>query len=336
MLKVRSLTERLATLITALAKRGGFAEADPDKFYAALEAWIHTFDTRQRDGEDNGRSALLIDFLRKTDVDYRVRRLRFVIRRLNLLYKQDDSEAFESWVGAIDELKATFYELIEQLEERWKAEAYSDEICKAARRAARASHKGVARIAALMSLIQERMDLTSLDCYHDDVFSVMALNYLSPELRRQLITAYIGFAFYDLITFPFLQSTDLSGINEILVDRISPEDALSLSAEPVTLRGMELFSFGAFFNRSWREHDYLWGRLNAADRLVSIIRSCVGARHAARIAADDFLRNLFLAILEEEEERLLADPNLVPDVRQQVVGRFATEDGHTRAGARRR
>lgn len=332
-LKLRSLTERLAALIAALAKKGGFAAADPDQLFSVLEVWIASLEAQSEEKDNEAGSPPIIAFLRGMDVDFRVRRLRFVIRRLNLLYREDDSEDFETWVGAIDELKATLYELIEQLDQCWNAETYSNVVCKAARRAARSSRDDLGPLAALMPRLQKRMDLMTLDCYHDDVFSVMALNYLSPNLRHQLVTAYIGFAFYDLITFPILQSTDLAEINEVLIDRISPEDARNLSAEPVQLRGMELFSFGAFFNRSWREHDYLWGRLNAADRLVSIIQSSVGDRHAAQISADTIRRNLFLTILDEEESNLLADPDLVENVRKEVLARFAGNGDAVRAGA---
>jgi hypothetical protein len=166
------------------------------------------------------------------------------------------------------------------------------------------------------------MGLVRSDDIENDVFSVMALNYLTPELRASVISAYIGFAFYDLITFPLLQWSDLSEINEVLVDRISPEDAHGLRAGGVMLKGTALQTFGAFFNRAWREHDYLWGRLNGADRLVSILLSAVGERLSATVHAGDLRRRLFEAILDEEESYLMADPELVASVRAELAARF--------------
>jgi len=59
--------------------------------------------------------------------------------------------------------------------------------------------------------------------------------------------------------------------------------------------------FLGFFNREYREHDYLWGRLNGADRLVDILE---------RVASDGIdeievlLRELFESIVERERHRL--------------------------------
>jgi hypothetical protein len=79
-------------------------------------------------------------------------------------------------------------------------------------------------------------------------------------------------------------------------------------------------NFGAFFNRAWREHDYLWGRLNAADRFVDILMSAVGVHHPAGIDPDKLRKNLFRAILDAEAPHLLADAGLVPDLRRQLAG----------------
>src|SRR5690606_13054180 len=149
------------------------------------------------------------------------------------------------------------------------------------------------------------------------------LNYLNPTMRATVNAAYIGFAFYDLITFPLLQWSDLAEVNEVLVDRISPQDAHGLRADGVVLKGTALQTFGAFFNRSWREHDYLWGRLNAADRLVTIVLSAVVERLSATVHADDLRRRLFAAILDEEEPFLTSDPELVASVRAELASRCA-------------
>jgi hypothetical protein len=51
--------------------------------------------------------------------------------------------------------------------------------------------------------------------------------------------------------------------------RISPNETQLLGAED--LRGMSLFHFGAFFDRAGREGDYLWGRLDAVERLIKLL-----------------------------------------------------------------
>jgi hypothetical protein len=131
--------------------------------------------------------------------------------------------------------------------------------------------------------------------------------------------SYVGFAFYDLITFPILQWTDMDEINEVLVDRISPADAHGLGSKKIMLKGTALMSFGAFFNRAWREHDYLWGRLNAADRFIDVLISAVGTHLAQPIDADRLRTDLFRAILDAEAPHLTADPTLIPSIREKLA-----------------
>jgi hypothetical protein len=109
-------------------------------------------------------------------------------------------------------------------------------------------------------------------------------------------------------------------INEVLVDRISPADAHDIGDGKIVLKGTSLMNFGAFFNRAWREHDYLWGRLNAADRCIDVLMSAIGARNPAAIDIDRLRKDLYRAILESEAPHLLADAGLIPGLRQQLAG----------------
>jgi hypothetical protein len=113
----------------------------------------------------------------------------------------------------------------------------------------------------------------------------------------------------------------LNEFDPIRVDRISPDDATAIRSggAAATLKGIQFNNFGAFFSRAYRENDYLWGRLHGADRLVDIILSTLppGARLAAgRIAT--IKRELFLAILDEEEPRLKAVPGLFAQLRKEI------------------
>lgn len=324
-LKLRILTEDLSGLIARLSTRAEHP-IDSEQILPIVERWVDTKESERKGSLSNGSTPPeIIDMLRKIDVNFRVRRLRFVIRRLNELYRHDEAKTAEKWSGAIDELKSTLYELVEQLNNLWDVDLYPISICREAADFVRLEDPGPEAVEDFMGSISDHMDLEHIDASHDDVFTVMALNYLSKTIRHRLTTAYVGFAFYDLITFPILQWHDLAEVNETLIDRISPQDAHNLSDEPVELKGTEMHSFGAFFNRTWREHDYLWGRLNGADRLVSIVLLTVDPQNASRINADEIRRNLFLAILNQEEKHLTADPDLVPRVRRQVLSRFSKE-----------
>ena len=48
-------------------------------------------------------------------------------------------------------------------------------------------------------------------------------------------------------------------------------DELQRSSPMDKLAGVELAHFGAFLKRSWRANDWMWGRLDAAERLVMLL-----------------------------------------------------------------
>jgi hypothetical protein len=115
-----------------------------------------------------------------------------------------------------------------------------------------------------------------------------------------------------------LQGEGQDEFDPIKIDRISPEDATALrdGGAQATLKGIQFNSFGAFFSRAFRENDYLWGRLHAAERLFSITLSAMPAGTALPPGqADALRRRAFIAILDEEAPRLTAVPALIAELR---------------------
>ncbi len=319
-LKVQALIEKLSLLVCALADRGGVS-IEEETVEAAIDRWLAPPESAPRENKEAAH-ARTVEFLRGLDVDFRVRRQRFVIRALNELYRTATGEASDRPSDLVDELKATLYQLTDELENRWSVDHYGAETVAAAVALAGAADEADAPVEGLFARLEAEMALADVDRLHDDVFAVMGLNYLEPEHRDALTRAYVGFAFYDVITFPILQWNDLSEINEILIDRISPNDARDLADSGVVLKGAALQSFGAFFNQGWREHDYLWGRLNAAERLVGVLLSAVGPARAARVDREKICAALYRAILEEESSKLTADPRLIADIAQALESRM--------------
>ena len=43
-----------------------------------------------------------------------------------------------------------------------------------------------------------------------------------------MLVNYLGFPFWDVLTFPVMSAREIGELNEILVDRISPQDARAL------------------------------------------------------------------------------------------------------------
>jgi len=247
-----------------------------------------------------------------------VRRIRFVIRRLNELYRVIEDSNGQLQSGALDQLKGALYEIVDRLTRRWDAATLGPEAIGAALRIARAAAEGDTLGTDALKPIESAMGLIAIDNDLDEIISIMGLAFLPPQARRAVAMSYVGFAFYDLITFPILQWTDMDEINEVLVDRISPVDSEGLGSDKVILKGTALMSFGAFFNRAWREHDYLWGRLNAADRCIDVLMSAIGPRLAEPLDGNRLRADLFNAILDAEAPNLTADPGLIADVRRKL------------------
>jgi len=112
--------------------------------------------------------------------------------------------------------------------------------------------------------------------------------------RQCLKHYYQNYDDYDVITFPILYNTDIGEASTVEVFRISPEDATSLINERKTrcrkLAGTALGHFGAFLDKSWRQNDILWGRLDGAERIINALlpdhpltRQLVGEAQAAII-----------------------------------------------------
>ena len=247
---------------------------------------------------DAGGTADVIEFLRNFDVDFRSRRLRFVSRRL-----AEIEQAQGCSPQAAERAQAMLYDLIERYD-------------ACSRRAAVEAGDVEARLAAFAAAL----GLRAIDDEADARLTEVLELFPKPE-RRALILAYLGFAFYDVATFPLLQGEGLDEFHPVKVDRISPEDATSIRAggAAATLKGIQLNSFGAFFSRAYRENDYLWGRLHGADRLIEIVVSALPkGTHLPPGLVAGLKADAFRAILAEERPRLLAIQPLFDSLDQEI------------------
>ena len=325
-LKLHAVCERLSDLIAAMAGPTGRA-ARKDALLWLIGG--HFAEAAKASGEGPpDPDTEVVGILRGLDVDYRVRRLRFTIRKINGFYHSvrqadDDGQA----IAGLDQLKSRLYQQIDNLRWRWREDFYGEDsrslaqdLCRALSQPPEAMADKKMLLKELLDHLTQLMGLQDLDRMQDEVFAELTQDpLLADPVGRKLTERYVGFAFYDLVTFPLLQSNDFSEVSEILVDRISPRDAGSFGADGFELKGENLNAFGAFFNRRWREHDYLWGRLNAADRLISIVLSAAGAQVLSPEQERACRHAVFNAILDEEEPVLTADPDLVPPIRAQIA-----------------
>lgn len=322
--KLHMIGERISKLFAALALQEG-VDVSLDRLYAHVADCLPLPDGTSEALKGDGSDRLsLVSFLEGLDVDYRIRRLRFVVRTLNGFYGRSGPDAPDP--RKLDEIKGLLFEQIDHLMRRWEIDFFGQETRDMAVRLTTMVAKepdGARRrdITLGFTMLGQLLGLEDLDHLHDEMFAREFPKLLPEACYREVMTAWIGFAFYDLATLPVVQSNDVSEISETLVTRISPKDAPFLKERGNRLKGSALMSFGAFFNRGWREHDYLCGRIGAAQRLMEVVLSVAEQEGLGETARFRKLANEVLeAIFEEETSELRAEPEVIARLKARVLG----------------
>ncbi|MGB7405201.1 MAG: patatin-like protein [Pacificimonas sp.] len=260
-----------------------------------------------------------VQFLGTHDVGFRIRRLRHVLRQIALLRDDKDVAVRD---GA-ERARKTIYGLLGPFLDRRNRSFFSADL------KARA-HALPADVGDTIAAFGKEMALHERDEAVDEALSKLLREpEVGPRVRRAILRAWLGFAFYDIATFPIMQGEGLNEYDEIKVDRISPDDATSLrfGGAKATLKGIRFNSFGAFFSRAYRENDYLWGRLHGAERLIDIVLSTLEGDDvllATEVAT--LKRDAFTRILDAEEARLTAVPDLIAQLRDDLLVVLPHED----------
>lgn len=301
LLKVDQVLDRLAQRVATLTD-----DASPDRVRRTRAGFARIVTDSGADQFDgDGAAPAAIAFLREHDLAFRIRRLRLLVRTLSAMEPEQNAATLAPVREAI------FASLAPYL------------ACE------RADHFGQVRAlaedqrsdpAALLAAMARAMDLTTLDAATDARLSA-ALAAAPRDIRRPLLLAYLGFPFFDIATLPLLGGEGLDEFDPVRVDRIAPDDAPSIRAggAEATLKGIRFNNFGAFFSRSYRENDYLWGRLHGAERMIDIALSTVPADiHLPPGWITRHKRAAFLAILDEEQPRLQAIKPLFDELRAEI------------------
>jgi predicted acylesterase/phospholipase RssA len=231
------------------------------------------------------------------DLRYRIRRLRFVARRLAVLADENPAVDYEG-------VRQTVFACLARYLERESPHFLGSIEAVDAR--------------TLLDLIATRWDLATLDAQTDAAMAD-AIGACFRTHRRQPLLAYLGFPFYDVATLALLQGEGFDEFDPVMVDRIAPEDATSLSGGVPVLKGIQFNSFGAFFSRAYRENDYLWGRLHGAERLIDIIVATLPADALGTAAVSRAKCAAFDAILDREGPRLTTIPETIVELRNRLA-----------------
>jgi hypothetical protein len=276
-------------------------------------------------------------FFLSFDVDYRQRRLHFLIESLNRLYQTLDGGRLEPVV--INRLKRDFYARLEVLRQREEPEFYTvGTVSFAAKvfsaappiedpRQLRAYAQSFAvdhaeAVTALVERLAREIDLNASTHDVDVLLAALEPQHWPPDARHDVLVNYLGFPFWDVLTLSVTSSRGPGELNEILIDRISPQDALELDGfnGAQSLRGTGFGHFAAFLSRAYRENDYLLGRLHAIDRLIDIVCDAAGLdADRGRIDVPGLKRRAFTRVLDAEDSRLGESRGLIAALRQSIA-----------------
>ncbi|MFD1036434.1 patatin-like protein [Sphingomonas hankookensis] len=301
LLKVDQVLDRLAERVASLAD-----DPSPDRrrrLRAGFAAIVVERGADRFDGD--GASDAAIDFLRTHDLTFRIRRLRLLVRTVSAMEPEQDAATLAPVREAIF-ASLTPYLACERADRFGAVRVLADD--------KRADPD------ALLAAMGQAMDLTRLDGETDERLSA-ALAAAPRDVRRPVLLAYLGFPFFDIATLPLLGGEGLDEFDPVRVDRIAPDDAPSIRSggAEATLKGIRFNNFGAFFSRSYRENDYLWGRLHGAERMIDIAVSTLPPE--VRLPPGWITRHkraAFRAILDEEQDRLTTIQPLFAELRGEI------------------
>ena len=179
----------------------------------------------------------------------------------------------------------------------------------------------VDKLDRLIERLAAEIDLNATTRELDDLLASLDPAEWHPEARREVLINYLGFPFWDVLTFPITSAREIGELNEILIDRISPQDARALKGFDgvESLKGTGFGHFAAFFSRAYRENDYLLGRLHALDRLIDIVCDAAGIEPGAgQIDVPALKKRGFGRILDAEEKHLAHSGELIASLRQSI------------------
>ena len=272
---------------------------------------------------------MVIDF----GLVYKKRRLNFVLHEVNDFYGNTSSaDSCSMEPEDLDLIKIQIHKLIDEMSIYDDTGFLSDQAIAMCRKLFLTDlgrmeidqfvSTGDAGISSLVKRLDVECDLARRNDDADAVLSSPLVFNLEPGCRNAILSGYLGYFYWDIILRPVVSalSIETGQIEEILVDRISPDDVVSLASPDMTrtLLGGTFAGFGGFLSRATRENDYLWGRLHAVDRLFDILATTVPASSLDAIDFHALKKAAFERIIEEEAGRLTLIPDLVARIRDAI------------------
>jgi patatin-related protein len=354
-MKIRSVVDDFAALVNNVCK---YPDDSDHAFFvrAVVNAWATGNGLfAQNDKETSDRQTR---FLKQFDLEYTKRQLRFLIAAASWWYRDLSAGAKPTPTPAEREaaenaptrdqlraMKSLLYDQLERIEsitagdalppalrDRLKStfdepaigEAIEEEGLEVTEflKARKTDLEGIR--GDLASFLDEKLSTFTTDLA--EALRTQTSEWV-PTARTAFFVRYLGFPFWDVLLFPVQHLSDAGERDRVEVVRISPLDTelLKVPGGGAKLKGAGIRHFAAFFEQDFRENDYLWGRLDGAERLLTLLLEPAAGTSGARWA------DAFHAILAEEESDLPTTADLMADVRNQIrllrkplTGDFAT------------
>ena len=329
-LKISRVVDRYAETVCAVC------DLPPDSSHAlltrsALRAWAEQRNLFEQRIEPSPRQ---LQFLSDFDLGYGERRVRFVIDGLSHLYTKAGTEGYPER-EEIDAAKGRLWDAVEQLRDAMSGTGFDTDLtgrftaCFAAdpmreflettgfdAHAYAAEHRAQldALETALSAYLKQKLSGFTADLYAGLLELTDGWN---DDRRWDLLVRYLGFPFWDVLLYPIQALSDVGERDHVEVVRISPRDEhrIPVMGDPKQkkLVGAEKGHFGAFLSRRGREQDYIWGRLDGAERYIRIL---LGDADEADL--ERWCNEAFAAVLEEDEQAVPKAAALVGHVRETI------------------
>ena len=336
--RVHSVLDQLVTVIASeRASNYPLDSAHRALVRKIVERWAVERELIGSPGKPGGDLQAQLAFLEEFDVGYLRRQLRFVVDWINIQYEGDEKGHLPDAARRrqLDAVKAAAAREIDELTSfvdgaspelagglgkvqslfgnlyPWKTVgALNESLDKQADAFVRDPQK-LAALDALRSALGSQLRLLQQKVRKEsfEAFKELTAAWESAD-RREILVRYLGFPFWDQQIYPLLAFADIGEFDQVDVFRLSPDDATLLGGGPARdkLVGARKAHFGAFLSRPGREADYLWGRLDAGERLLKLLG-----------LSNEGAKPLFTAILDEEQKAGQVRASILADRRKQVA-----------------
>lgn len=289
------------------------------------------------------------EFVATFDLAFAERRLMFVIAGISWLYRDVGKPGYPTR-EQLDAVKKRVYDSVLELRRLSSGNGFSDEVlegistCFGEKVVTDYLKKHKFDFEKFLSAYADDLDDLNrrLKTYLDDERPKIApalyrdliklTTGWSSKVRGDLLIRYLGFPIWDSLLYPVQALSSVAERDEIRVMRLSPNDSNQIhpAAKKSKVEGAKLGHAFAFFSREARENDYLWGRLDAAERMVRLLLTTYETKEEdgrtihERVSGenheryDEWCKKVFLAVLEEDAEALPNAQPVVEHVRKEI------------------